>query len=68
VEATIAQIAEHPESGPRLPGYPYELEVRAFRVRTFRYTLIVATVNRERVVYAVAHQHRRPGYWQDRLK
>jgi hypothetical protein len=35
--------------------------------RDFRYSLIVASVQGEPVVFAVAHQHRRPGYWADRL-
>jgi plasmid stabilization system protein ParE len=62
------QILRHPKSGTSLPGYPAEFEVRAFRMKTFRYSLIVATVDGELLVYAVAHQHRRPGYWRDRLK
>src|SRR5688572_6815418 len=60
------RIINHPRSGSRLEGYPGELEVRSFRMQSFRYSLIVATVDGEPMVYAVAHQHRRPGYWRDR--
>ena len=36
-------------------------------MRTFRYTVVVAKVNGILMVQAVAHQHREPGYWADRL-
>jgi plasmid stabilization system protein ParE len=68
VDDLVARILEFPESGAPLPAYPPEFDVRAFRLPSFRYSLLVADVDGERMVYAVAHQHRRPGYWRDRLK
>ena len=68
VDDLVARILELPESGAPLPAYAPELDVRAFRLPSFRYSLLVADVDGERMVYAVAHQHRRPGYWRDRLK
>jgi len=68
VDACVTRILEFPESGAPLPAYPPELDVRAFHLPSFRYALLVADVDGERMVYAVAHQHRRPGYWRDRLK
>lgn len=62
------RIVLHPKSGSRLDEQPDEFEVRSFRMKTFRYSLIVATVDDEPMVYAVAHQHRKPGYWRERLK
>lgn len=62
------QILRYPKGGSPLDEYPTRLEVRAFRMKTFRYSLIVATVEGEPIVYAVAHQHRKPGYWRDRVK
>ncbi len=67
-DAVVERVVQFPESGGLLPGYPPKLEVRAFHFKTFRHALIVATVERVRVVYAVAHHHRRPGYWKDRVK
>ena len=64
----VVQILEFPESGAPLPAYPLEFDVRAFRLPSFRYSLLVADVDGERMVYAVAHQHRRPGYWRERVK
>ena len=68
LDAVVERVIQFPESGGLLPGYPPELEVRAFHFKTFRHALIVATVEGVRMVYAVAHHHRRPGYWKDRVK
>lgn len=37
-------------------------------LRVFRYSLILHFDGDDAIVYAVAHQHRKPGYWGDRLK
>lgn len=34
----------------------------------FPYLIIYAVLPKELLVLAVGHQHRRPGYWRDRLK
>lgn len=60
VEELIERIVQLPESGVPLSGYPPALAVRVFRSRTFRYALIVATVDGEQMVHAIAHQHRKP--------
>lgn len=67
VDEVVDRVGRFPESGSLLSNYPPELDVRAFPLRTFRYSLIVATVDDQRLVYAVAHQHRRPSYWRKRL-
>ena len=66
-DALVARIREFPHSGTLLAGYPPEFEVRAFHFKSFRHSLIVATVDGATMVYAVVHQRRRPGYWKDRL-
>ena len=68
LDRLCARIVEHPKSGSHLEGYPPELDVRSYRMETFRYSLIVVAINGDPMVYAVAHQHRKPGYWRDRLK
>ena len=67
-DTVLERVIQFPESGGRLPGYPPELEVRAFHFKTFRHALIVGAVEGVRMVYAVAHHHRRPGYWKNRVK
>lgn len=62
--ATILQrIADHPEQFPQVePG------LRRALIRRFRYSVLFALREDHAVVLVVMHQHRRPGYWQDRLR
>ncbi|HAT50241.1 MAG: type II toxin-antitoxin system RelE/ParE family toxin [Nitrospirae bacterium] len=41
---------------------------RCCRLRRFPYRLIYHEDGSEILIVAVAHLHRRPGYWRDRLK
>jgi plasmid stabilization system protein ParE len=68
VEELLKRIIQLPESGAPLSGYPPEFDVRAFRLRRFQYSLIVAVVDGRPMVEAVAHQRRRPGYWANRIR
>lgn len=68
VFAALERALEFPGSGTLVEGYPKELNLRAFPLRVFRYSLMIALAGDEAVVYAVAHQHREPGYWRDRVK
>jgi plasmid stabilization system protein ParE len=68
VEGLLERAARFPASGSPLPGYPPELDVHAWRLQTFRYSLIIADVKGERIVCAVAHERRRPGYWANRMR
>jgi hypothetical protein len=67
VEAVLKRIEEFPKSASLLKGFPTEIEARAFPLRTFRYSLMVVLEGDTAVVYAVAHQHRMPGYWKRRI-
>jgi plasmid stabilization system protein ParE len=42
--------------------------VRRCRLSRFPYGLIYTSDNNDILVLAVAHMHRRPDYWRDRLK
>ncbi len=68
VQEAVDRILQFPESGSPLKDYPPELEARAFRLQTLRYSLIVAVVDGEQLVSAVAHHSRKPGYWRERVK
>ena len=69
VEVTkkVSRAADFPRSGARVPGTSDERDVRAFALGKFPYTIVTAFVSGHRAVVAVAHQHRRPGYWKDRI-
>jgi toxin ParE1/3/4 len=62
------------EQALRLPGSGAPIlvdggqEVRRFGFSIFPYSLVVTVLDDVLTVLAVAHGHRRPGYWRDRLK
>ncbi len=59
--AAIALIEQYPTMGPEVrPG------IRKVLLRRFPYKLIYAVEGQTLWIIAVAHGHRRPGYWIDR--
>lgn len=55
-------VQRHPDAWHPLGG-----EVRRCRLARFPYGIVYADVGEVVLVLAVAHLHRRPGYWRDRL-
>ncbi len=68
VRRTVERAAELPRSGPPVPHTDPVHDVRRFAVRRFPYQVITALIEQTRVVVAVAHTARRPGYWRSRLR
>lgn len=68
VSRRIAQAARFPTSGAPISGFAAEHDVRQFVATRFRYIVVTALVNEERLVLAVAHMSREPNYWRSRLK
>ena len=62
VGMALTRIGQYPDawqsSSPR---------TRRFLLKQFPYAVIYSVRHDEIVVVAVAHQHRRPGYWKARL-
>ncbi len=57
----------------RIARFPTAWQVSSQRTRRcllerFPYALIYAVRDEEILIVAVAHQHRKPGYWKSRLK
>lgn len=61
VTRTCGLIAENPKAGSRLAP-----RIRRRLVRRFPYPVIYAEFSDTVLILAIAHQRRRPGYWQDR--
>ena len=61
--ATIERIRRFP-----VAWQPLGKQVRRCRLRRFPYGLIYAVDEGNILIVAVAHTHRRPGYWRDRFK
>jgi toxin ParE2 len=63
VVATIERIRRFPDG-----WHPLGENIRRCRLRRFPYGLIYQPDTNEVIIVAVAHSHRRPSYWRDRLK
>jgi plasmid stabilization system protein ParE len=61
--AAIERIRQFPDA-----WHPLGENLRRCRLRRFPYGLIYHADKSDILVVAVAHTHRRPGYWRDRLK
>ena|SRR2546425_6452527 len=48
--------------------HPYTENSRRCQTRRFPYGVVYQILESEILVVAVAHMHRRPGYWRDRLR
>ena len=57
-----SRIVEHPNA-----WHPLGAGIRRFRLDRFPYGLIYLVTQTEIVVVAIAHLHREPDYWRDRL-
>lgn len=60
---TIQLIEQYPNAWHPLAPY-----IRRCRLRRFPYSVIYTHDGSDLLVLAIAHQHRKPGYWQDRLR
>lgn len=63
VRQAITRIKQYPEAWPIERG-----EIRKCFVHTFPYTIFYSLQEQIIVILAFAHQHRKPGYWIDRLR
>ena len=62
LDVAAAAIGQAPETWP-----PYDHGTRRFLLRRFPYFLVYRVEPERVVIVAVAHAHRRPGYWKDRV-
>ncbi len=62
IELTIEKLRKFPKI-----GRPHGKRLRSFSISRFPYDLVYFLGDQEMVIIAVAHQNRRPQYWQDRL-
>ena len=65
--ARIRRARQLPRSGALVHSLPGRYEVRRFLLGRFPYAVYIAYLPLELVIVAVAHQHRKPGYWRKRL-
>ncbi|MBI3321644.1 MAG: type II toxin-antitoxin system RelE/ParE family toxin [Candidatus Omnitrophica bacterium] len=63
LDVAAAAVEQAPQAWP-----PYDHGTRRFLLRRFPYFLVYRIEPTRVVIVAVAHAHRRPGYWKDRLR
>src|SRR2546423_5883612 len=64
----IQAIQAHPKRYPRPVGVRTKRNVRRFLLSGFPYSVVYEITEDELMIVAVAHAHRRPGYWRKRIK
>jgi len=62
IDAAVAAIQHAPETWPR-----HDHGTRRFLLRRYPYSVIYSIEASRILVIAVAHAHRRPGYWKTRI-
>ena len=68
VERTVRLIVAFPAIGPAFPDVLPDLGVRRCIVRGFPFVLAYRVLGETIRIDAVAHMHRRPGYWRRRVR
>ena len=63
LQRAIAAIAEAPERWPA-----YFSRFRRYVLHQFPFSVVYCVLDGEILVLAVAHGHRRPGYWKKRVR
>ena len=67
VEYRIRRAVEMPGAGRLEPDAPERFALRWYNLHRFPYALLIGNLDTRRVVVAVAHERRKPGYWKRRL-
>jgi plasmid stabilization system protein ParE len=67
VNSTLLLIVRFPNGGASVPRLSAGLAIRRAPVRRFPYHVIYLVTDAAIRVLAVAHDRRRPGYWQPRI-
>lgn len=62
VRAALDRIRQYPDA-----WHPLSRRTRICRLKRFPYGVIYQTRPEEILIVAIAHQHRRPEYWKERL-
>jgi plasmid stabilization system protein ParE len=62
VDRAVGEIERSPLAWP-----PYDHGTRRFLLTRFPYSVVYRADSNGIVIVAVAHAHRRPGFWRDRL-
>ena len=68
VQKTLDSIQQNPLGSSLAPHIPERLRVRRRLTNRFPFAVFYLDMRETIHVLAIAHCHRRPGYWRDRLR
>ena len=68
VDETIDRIVAMPRAGSLVPRMPPDLPVQRRAVTRFPYHVVYLQTPTHIRILAIAHDRRKPGYWESRLK
>lgn len=66
IDEVLSMIAEWPRTGSIIEDIPADLELRRAPVSRFRFHVGYLVLDDRLRVLAIAHDHRKPGYWHPR--
>ena len=68
IHDAMERLADRPAAAPIVKTVPDSLGARNVHVKRFPYAVVFIGHDATLWVVAVAHQHRRPGYWRQRIE
>ena len=68
IDEAIQRLVKTPLAASPILNIPTSINARRVIVKRFPYSIIFIEHEDDLWVVAFAHQHRRPGYWRERLK
>lgn len=68
IDEAIERLVKAPLAASPIVNLPPSIGARRVLVKRFPYSIVFINHEEDLWVVAFAHQHRRPGYWRERLK
>ena len=68
IDEAMERLIKAPLAASRIVNLPPSIGARRVLVKRFPYSIVFIINDEDLWVVAFAHQHRRPGYWRERLK
>jgi toxin ParE1/3/4 len=67
IEEAMERLLKAPLTASPIVNLPSSISARRVLVKRFPYSVVFINHDEDLWVVAFAHQHRRPGYWRERL-
>ena len=68
IDEAMEHLVKAPLAASPILNLPPSIGARRVLVKRFPYSIVFINHDEDFWVVAFAHQHRRPGYWRERLK